>query len=463
MYLLINLFTSIFVHLFFLFFITKGLTGDWKLQPKEGIYLVLTGLLFSFIRVFVVQLDFPNLSAHLISDLNFFMITFIYLPLLFIYFYKIKLYSGKNAASFTFLVISIALVSDFMLDIAAMAFYPNLRLHWTMAITQHPLPIFLHLMLHGLLAFTLVVLFLKLTKNLRQTIGIDNRLQNTFLCYNIVILAVLMAALFVFYSREEAFFQEGWSWGVFSVFIALYVALAGSFLHTNYQKQKHEQQYKKAEYKNLKRYTDELEQQYTAMRKFKHDYQNIFASMDVFFDKKDWTGLEQYYVTQVRPASEIITKDNFVLEALSKIKVLEIKSILAAKIIMAQNMNIGIDTSFEAPDEINHVPIDSVSLVRMLGIILDNAIEELAALSSGMLSIACFKDDDHLTFIVQNTCRADIPKLHQLKQFGFSTKKQNSGLGLNILSEIEASYPNVALSTTIKANRFTQKLTINTE
>jgi two-component system sensor histidine kinase AgrC len=244
---------------------------------------------------------------------------------------------------------------------------------------------------------------------------------------------------------------------------ALLPYIVAAFAYTRIMKQKYALQREHDEQQNLQYHLEELEKQYTAIRKFKHDYQNILISMDVFFAKDDYTNLKQYYNQQIKPASEIITKDNFMLEALSRIKIPEVKSILAVKLLMAQNTNININTSFEAPDKIDSIPISSIALVRMLGIILDNAIEELTELSGGNLSVACFKDDENLTFIIQNTCRTNIPKLHELKQAGFSTKNKGCGLGLNILNEIEANHPNLTLSTTIAADIFTQKLTIRTE
>jgi len=231
-------------------------------------------------------------------------------------------------------------------------------------------------------------------------------------------------------------------------------------LETRLQTQ-YELKQKEAEQESLERYTNDLEQQQTAVRRFKHDYQNILSSMQVFFAEKDYAGLEQYYTSKVAPASEVITQNDFVLESLGKIKVREVKSILAAKLMMAQNM--GIDTSFKAEGEVDQIAMDSVTLVRMLGIILDNAIEALAALGEGQISASCLKTRGGAAFIVRNDCSIDIPKLRQLKQDGFSTKGEGRGQGLNILSELANTCPNVTLSTRIEEGKFTQMLVIGGE
>ena len=463
MHVLLNFFLSILTHLFFLFVIAKGLTGDWKLHGKESAYLLLTGLLLSIVRVFILQFDMPNLSAHLITDMNFLMILFLYFPALFLYYYKMKGYPVKSAASFMAIVTSLALTGDLIVDVIFAHFFPGLRLHWTMTLTQHPFEVVLHLLLHGVTAFALFLLFFTTSKELRADLAQNKRLQTIFLCVSLGILMAFIAALFVGYSREDTLFQGNWSWPVFAAFFATYMPLVGSLFHTQYLNKKYERQRKEDEYQNLRRYMDELEQQQVALRKFRHDYQNILLSLHSFMQEGDLAGLRQYYSTTVAPTSEVIAKDDFALEGLSKIKVRELKSIFAAKLMTAQNMSIGISTTFEANEDIDHLSMDSIALVRMLGIILDNAIEELVTLAGGRLSIACMQEEGTLTIIVQNTCRADMPKLHTLKQLGFSTKGENRGMGLNILDELEASHPNVTLSTSVEAGTFTQMITVHPE
>ena len=219
---------------------------------------------------------------------------------------------------------------------------------------------------------------------------------------------------------------------------------------------------KEAEQKIQQEYTEHIEAQQTGMRKFKHDYKNILLSVDGFVAEEDWEGLKQY-MPKVKAASSIITKDEFALENLSKIKSPEIKGLLAAKLMLAQNINIDIHTTFEADSEIDHVSADSVALVRMLGIIMDNAIEELQALGGGQLSVACFKAGNAVNFVVKNTCRPDLPSIRQLSQSGFSTKGENRGLGLSNLSELANATPNVALQTNVVDGNFIQRLIVGEE
>ncbi|MCL2588934.1 MAG: GHKL domain-containing protein [Oscillospiraceae bacterium] len=214
------------------------------------------------------------------------------------------------------------------------------------------------------------------------------------------------------------------------------------------------------EQKSLLLYTDELEQQQVAVRKFKHDFQNILLSLDAYIQDQDLIGLDDYFSSKVRVASDAITKDEFALASLSKIKVREIKSILTAKLILAQNTDVDIHTTVEVNEEIDYIPVGSVALVRMLGILLDNAIEALAELGGGDLRVSCLTWDAGITFAVQNTCSPQVPPPQQLWQMGFSTKGKGRGLGLSNLSELVDAHPNVTLGTTIGEHTFKQELLI---
>ncbi|EMA6343236.1 sensor histidine kinase [Bacillus cytotoxicus] len=247
------------------------------------------------------------------------------------------------------------------------------------------------------------------------------------------------------------------------VFFILYllISLTIFYVYSESLKKTYDAQQKVMEYENMQHYTNEIEKQYTEMRKFRHDYQNILSSLDSFIDEDDYDGLKTYYIEKIRTASEHINSNNFKLENLRRIKVKEIKSVLSAKLIKAQELNI--DATFEANEDIDHIPVDSVILVRAIGILMDNAIDELKYLGYGNLWVGMIKDKSSLMVIIQNTCREDVPRVHKLKEQGFSTKGENRGLGLSNLSELIQQCPNVVSETIIKNRNFVQKLVITLE
>ena len=149
---------------------------------------------------------------------------------------------------------------------------------------------------------------------------------------------------------------------------------------------------------------------------------------------------------------------NFKLTELQNMKQREIKSILALKLITAQNNEIEVD--LEIKEVIEDIPVDAIVLVRALGILLDNAIEALEELTIGKLTVAIFKNKQEIQFIIQNDCKEHMPSIQQLKKEGFSTKGENRGLGLSNVKEMLDKYPNVVLKTTIRNQLFSQQLII---
>ena len=104
--------------------------------------------------------------------------------------------------------------------------------------------------------------------------------------------------------------------------------------------------------------------------------------------------------------------------------------------------------------------VDPVVLIRILGILLDNAIEELESLNEGELLVGIFIMNGDLMFIIQNTVRENMEPLYLLKKEGFSTKGDNRGFGLANVEELILLEQRLLLETTATNEVFIQKITI---
>ena len=101
----------------------------------------------------------------------------------------------------------------------------------------------------------------------------------------------------------------------------------------------------------------------------------------------------------------------------------------------------------------------SLALVRGLGIILDNALEELETLNGGKLNILFTKEEEEVVIIISNSCSGTVENIRTLKTKGFSSKGMNRGLGLSNLQEI-INENDFVLDTSVKNNLFTQIIRI---
>ncbi len=216
--------------------------------------------------------------------------------------------------------------------------------------------------------------------------------------------------------------------------------------------------HKKQEAEDYYKYTLEMEKVNNRMRKFRHDYINILATMSEYLREDDLEGLKAYYHNNINPLKGHFETNSLKLNGIEKLKVREIKGVITTKILSAQENNIEI--SVEVADEISSINMEIIDLSRVLGIIMDNAIEASLTVEDPMIQIAFIKTETSVLIIIMNKAPKNMPKLHTLFQEGFSTKGKNRGIGLSTLKEITDKTENVLLDTTIENQYFIQKIEV---
>ncbi|EUJ30434.1 sensory histidine kinase DcuS [Listeria grayi] len=319
--------------------------------------------------------------------------------------------------------------------------------------------VFAHLGIQIILSVLISYWVANMIKRVEKKLGLD-------IVHNIFVAVLGLATMIVYYTSIYLGFFLGNAFPLIQLnlmfFIGyLVITLFIFFFYMHALKNKYEVEQKEIEYESMNRYTEAMEKQYHEVRKFRHDYKNILSSIDDYLLENDYEGLKIYFLHKIKPSSEMIDRNNFKLNDLRNIKIRELKSILSFKLISAQEA--GIDIVIEVTGQIKVVPTDTIILVRLIGIILDNAVEEVQFLGKGQIAVSLFEDFHSVQIIVQNTCRENIPKIHQLKKEGFSTKGENRGLGLSNMSEMINQTANLLLETTTEPRLFIQRLIIQKE
>nr|WP_304430423.1 GHKL domain-containing protein [uncultured Acetatifactor sp.] len=207
---------------------------------------------------------------------------------------------------------------------------------------------------------------------------------------------------------------------------------------------------------DLQDYTHNLEIMYNGLRSFKHDYINILLSLSGYIANSDMDELKQFFETNIFPTKNLIDQGDYKLNQLGNIGVLEIKSLLSAKLIYAHES--GIDVTIDIPDRVDDFPMDTVDLARILGIFLDNAIEAASAMEQPQIGLNIIQHDTGVSIIISNGFQDNGAALHKLKQSGFSTKTGHQGIGLSNAQKIINSYDNVLLETTVQHGCFMQHM-----
>ena len=212
----------------------------------------------------------------------------------------------------------------------------------------------------------------------------------------------------------------------------------------------------KIDMERLQDYVSNIESLYDNLRTFKHDYKNILLTLNQYIENKDINALEEYYKENILQTGSLIDIKDYTAP-LKNIQNIPLKSLLLANISKAESKNININIEISEP--IIHLAIDPIDLSRLLGIFLDNAIEESELTTNKLLNIAIILKGVSTLIVIQNSCRDNIP-IYQLSDKGFSTKGGNRGLGLYTAKEIIDKYETCNLNLEIENNMFTLELWI---
>lgn len=243
----------------------------------------------------------------------------------------------------------------------------------------------------------------------------------------------------------------------YGILIALIISVIKTFSKNeilNFQAKQRE-----LEYDMMSKYSEEVKKQYQEIQKFRHDYINILSSIEYYLDHNKIAELKRFYHTNVKQTKTLFKTNILRINDLEKIESLEIRSIVSTKLITAQEKNIDVQIEVNEKIPVN-ISLDSVILIRILGILLDNAIDELESLKSGSLLVGIFIISGDVVIIIQNTVRENVEPLHLLKKEGFSTRGNSRGLGLSNVQELILLEPQLLLETIIENNLFIQKITI---
>ncbi|WAG66336.1 GHKL domain-containing protein [Clostridium estertheticum] len=427
--------------------------------------------LYLFTIIFIITFSLYNLKLTplTVHDLiKFILIIFLMtLPLMhftsmiiiFILIYLIILIYIKTKNLYLSLILSIASILTYWvsdgISINICIWVLNLNLK---DISGNPIPYFLYHILIFIVSYFVTIIIKHIVK--RKTTLKSFSFKSTFSIFSILCLLLLFIIFYLtilliktnVLSKPKIMIIGFLFFSYFIIF-----GLIGYSFITNAKKELQIGN-KKRQLANLKEYTETLEILYNETRKFRHDHINVLTSMVGYMDKNDMQGLRRYFDNKIIPIGTSFEKKNFKLGLLQNIKIPEIKGVVSSKLITAQHKEINVFIDIMEP--IEDINIDIIDICKILGIILDNAIEASGDCENPIIKFAIINKKRSVIIIVINQCLENTPPIYKLFEKEFSTKGKNRGLGLNNLKEIINSYNNVSLDTSIKDNEFIQNIEV---
>lgn len=218
--------------------------------------------------------------------------------------------------------------------------------------------------------------------------------------------------------------------------------------------------YKEYTLLNLNNYVKNVDESYQSIRAFRHDFSNILISMR---DTIETQGIEEIRNTY----QEMLARNNILLEKnqnevakLSNIKVLELKSVISDKILKAKRRRINV--TLEISEVIYQSGVNKSDIVRIIGILLDNAVEATAEIERDypIVRIAIFNKGSKMYYVIENEMVTKSLPIKKILQNDYSTKGNHRGCGLYNMIRILNRYRNVNYSIQAQDYKFKVELEI---
>lgn len=309
--------------------------------------------------------------------------------------------------------------------------------------------------------YTIVMIFLIKKYSKLNNYNIKDIFKNSFLYYSIISLFsfTLIIDRFTAYTVSNIAFNKT----IFNTLlilnemtIAVFFAIILAFI---YLSKRHEETLsRQLEIQKLTEYTNSIEVLNEDIRSFKHDFTNILSCIRGYIDADNFSELKGFFYNKILPLNDNLNKNSLRLHLLSNIKTPEIKGLISSKVLKAKSEGMGIFIDVAEP--IEDIKMDTIDLCRVLGILLDNAIEAAVLCTNPVIKLGVIKKQRSIRFVVINSFEGETPRIHEMYVRGFSTKGVGRGIGLANLKSILSNYYNTILDTSIEDNLFIQDIEI---
>ena len=213
-----------------------------------------------------------------------------------------------------------------------------------------------------------------------------------------------------------------------------------------------------------KMYNKTLNTLHDNIRGFKHDFNNIVQAIGGYISTNNIDGLKVYYRDLLKDCQ---INNNLAVLNPELINNPAIYSLLADKYYKAEELNIQIN--LEVFVDLNNLNIKTYELTRILGILLDNAIEASAKCENKLINITFRRNKSNKTLIIiQNTYTNKDINIDRIFEKGYTSKEDNAsnensknhGLGLWEVRKYLRKHTNLDLFTTKNEEFFTQQFEI---
>lgn len=210
-------------------------------------------------------------------------------------------------------------------------------------------------------------------------------------------------------------------------------------------------------FENLKQYRDSVESANQEVLSFRKEYKDILLEIDHYLVTEDSSGLRAYYEETISISDYELNNYTKKLGTISNIKEDFIKGILFSKQREAQQRNITCTIKVLEPFQADTK--EPIKIIRILGNLLDNAIEAAEITREKKIDIVFFIDEEgQRKIIISNSRQPEAMNVAELHQRGKTLKENHSGIGLANIAKLADSHLQVEFK--IMEEQFVSIITI---
>lgn len=198
-------------------------------------------------------------------------------------------------------------------------------------------------------------------------------------------------------------------------------------------KKEEEQKAQKRQMEILNDYIKNLEQLNEKTIAFRHDYKNILSGLSGYLKDGKIEEMKSYLSEIIHTTDRSLEEQDFAWKELKYIYPLELKGFLYEKMLLTYAQKIKMEVQIDNQFELRCSYMNDI--IRILGIFIDNAIEETANLEDGYIIIMAVNSESGGVFSVINNYKKK-PDLALMQQKGYSTKGEGRGMGLYWAEEL---------------------------
>lgn len=289
-------------------------------------------------------------------------------------------------------------------------------------------------------------MIIKMTENMKKT----NKIS-------IIVVSILGMTVIFLNSVEMTMYISDFPYIIFildiaSIIICFYVSIKSIVRLTKIEEQD-------MKIHNLEAYNKTLSIMYDSIRGFRHDFCNFVQALDGYVQTNNIDGIREMDKSILKDCNRI---NNMSILDPNIINNPAVYSIIMNKYYLAQENNI--EMNIEVMVDLKDIKINTYELCKILGILLDNAIEAAKECDEKNINIRFVKDisENRKIIIIENSYLIHDIDIDKIFEKGYTTKNNSTdehGLGLWTVRKILNQTSNLNLFTT-KGKVFSQQLEI---